>query len=111
MDGRLLRVRVHRLFGPVPIYDVYHPTDKKLYDIQLSSDPFVAGVNLVSADFQFETGITSAIFLSFSDEGYPIYPTLLGDVYMLTSGTITLGDARDQRVVSISPMTGRVTIQ
>src|SRR5262245_45670728 len=45
------RIRVFRIDSAsptTPVYDVYHPLDKKLYDAQLSSGPGTAGV-VVSA--------------------------------------------------------------
>lgn len=105
------RIRVYSFPGLMPVYDVYHPVDKKLYDIQLKTHPFAAGVDLVSANFAFAGSYSSSTYLGFNTDGYPKYSVLFGGDHMLTSGTITLSYRGQQRIVSISPMTGRVTIQ
>ena len=105
------RIRVYSLPGLLPVYDIYHPIDKKLYDIQLKTDTYVAGVDLVSAGFSFAGAFSSSTHLDFSTEGNPKY-TSSGNDYMLTSGgTITLSYKGQQRIVSIAPVTGRVSIQ
>jgi Tfp pilus assembly protein FimT len=104
------RLRVYRLSGTTPTYNIYHPIDKKLYDIQMKTDSYVAGVNLVSASFVFSGASTSTAYLDFSAEGNPKV-TSAGVDYLLTSGAITLSFSNQQRVISIAPMTGRVTIQ
>lgn len=104
------RVRVYSLPGISPVYDIYHPIDKKLYDINLKTDAYVAEVDLVSAGYSFADSFSSSTMLDFSAEGIPKY-TGSGNDYMLTSGTITLSHQGQQRIISIAPMTGRVTIQ
>lgn len=108
-DANNERIRVYSLPGLSPVYDIYHPIDKKLYDIQLKTDAFVAGVDLVSASFSFVGPFTSPTNLGFNSEGNPKY-TFIND-NMLTSGAITLSYQGQQRIISIAPMTGRVTIQ
>ncbi len=104
------RVRVYSLPALVPSYDVRHPIDKKLYDIQFTSDSPMAGVDLVSAIFNFDGTSSSSSNLDFSSDGIPKY-TSAGADYMLISATITLSYGNDQRLISIAPMTGRVSIQ
>jgi len=110
-DATNERVRVYRLPGLLPVYDVYHPVDKKLYDINLKTHPFAAGVDLVSANFSFSGGLSSSTYLGFNSEGYPKYSAPSGNDAMLTGGTIILGYGGEQRIINISPMTGRVTVQ
>lgn len=105
------RIRVYSLSGLSPVYDIYHPIDKKLYDIQLKTDAFVAGVDLVSASFSFTAPFTSPTNLGFNSEGNPKYSVPFGNDSMLTSGAIILSYQGQQRIISIAPMTGRVTIQ
>jgi hypothetical protein len=76
----------------------------------MKTDSYVAGVDLVSASFVFSGASTSSTYLDFSAEGSPKV-TSAGVDYMLTSGTVTLSFRSQQRVISIAPMTGRVTIQ
>jgi Tfp pilus assembly protein FimT len=109
-DATNERIRVYRLSGTTPTYDIYHPIDKKLYNIQMKMDTYVAGIDLVSANFVFGGASTSSTNLDFSAEGSPKV-TSAGRDYLLTSGTITLSYQGQQRVISIAPMTGRVTIQ
>lgn len=104
------RIHIYSLPGSIPAYDIYHPVDKKLYDINLKTDPYIAGVDLVSANFVFAGGFSSSNYLGFNSEGNPKY-TFLGNDYMLSSGAITLGYNGHQRTILIAPMTGRVTIQ
>ncbi len=104
------RVRVYSLAGFFPTYDVRHPIDKKLYDIDLTADSRLSGVKLDSALFSFDGSFSSSSLLGFSSDGIPKY-SFFGTDYMLSNGTITLKYHNDQRVVSIAPMTGRVTIQ
>lgn len=109
-DATNERIRVYSLPASTPTFDVYHPIDKKLYDLQLKTDTYLAGVDLVSASFVFSGASSSSTNLDFSAEGYPKV-TSSGADYMLTSGTITLSYHGKLRIISIAPMTGRVTIQ
>lgn len=104
------RARVYSLPGLIPAYDVYHPIDKKLYDIQLSTGPQVAGVDLVSANFVYANSSVIRSYVGFSVDGYPKY-SFGGPNYMLVSGAVTLEHRGQQALLSIAPMTGRVTIQ
>ena len=103
------RLRVYRLPATAPVYDVYHPVDKKLYDLQLKTDATIGDVDVLSASFVFGT-YTSSTTLEFSADGVPKYTSAGADA-MLTSGAITLGLQGQQREIRIAPMTGRVTIQ
>ncbi len=109
-DAANERIRVYSLPGTTPTYDVYHPIDKKPYDIQLKTDAYVAGVDLVSASFAFAGAASSSTNLDFSAEGNPKV-TSAGTDYMLSSGSITLSYHGQQRIISIASMTGRVTVQ
>lgn len=104
------RIRVYRLPATTAVYDVYHPIDKKLYDLQLKTDTYTEGVDLVSASFVFGGSYSSSTNLDFSAEGIPKY-TSGGTDSMLTTGSLTLSYQSQQRVISIAPMTGRMTIQ
>lgn len=104
------RVRVYRNLGLFPIYDVRHPIDKKLYDIQLNSDSRTKGVDLFSSNYNFDGMINNPFSMTFTKEGIPA-TILFGKNFMLTNGSITLNYKNDQRVISIAAMTGRVSIQ
>jgi prepilin-type N-terminal cleavage/methylation domain-containing protein len=104
------RIRVYRLPSSTAVYDVYHPIDKKLYDLQLKTDAYSQGVDLISTSFVFGGSYSSATNLDFSTDGIPKY-TSGGTDYMLTTGSLTLSYQSQQRVIKIAPMTGRVTIE
>lgn len=103
-------IRVYSKPGVLPAYDVRNPVDKKLYDINLISDIRLSGVSLDNAVFSFDGGFNSTSYLEFNSDGIPKYSSS-GTDYMLTSASITLKYENHQRVISIAPMTGRVTIQ
>lgn len=106
------RIRVYSKPSLLPTYDVYHPVDKKLYDIQFAKQPQMAGVDLVSVAFQFDGGFTAPNLLGFNTDGIPKYTGgWPSKDYMLITGIITLEYNGRTKVISIAPMTGRVTIQ
>ena len=106
------RIRVYSLPVETAIYDVYHPIDKKIYDIQLSTDTQLAGVGLISANFSFEGLFSSSTNLDFNADGMPKYTGGFPQRdYMLTSAEIMLSFHEQQRVISIAPVTGRVKVQ
>jgi len=109
-DATNERIRVYSMPSFSPTYNIYHPVDKKLYDIQLKTDAFIAGVDLVSASFIFVGGFSNPTYLGFNTEGYPKYTNFFTD-YMLASGTMILSYQGQQRIISIAPVTGRVIIQ
>jgi len=108
------RVRVYRLdtsvSPPVVDYSVRHPIDKKLYDLNFATDPFLEPVDLASVLFWFEGVMFPSGFCGFEASGTPKYEDFAG-VHMLTSGTVTLTAGGETRTVSVAPMNGRVTIQ
>ncbi len=104
------RIRVYRMPVTSPIYDVRHPISKKLYDIQLNTDPHVSGVDLLSASYTFNGAATSSTSLDFSADGMP-KTSSGGTDFMLNTGSVTLSYGGHQKVISIAPMTGRVTVQ
>lgn len=104
------QLRVYSLPAATPTYTVYHPIDKKLYTIALNADSRTADVILVNVSFAFSGGFSSTSLLAFNTNGVPKFNNS-GRDYMLTSATITLAYKNQQRILSIAPMTGRVTIQ
>ncbi|MEE8428500.1 MAG: prepilin-type N-terminal cleavage/methylation domain-containing protein [Gammaproteobacteria bacterium] len=108
------RIRVPRLPDPPPappIYDVRHPLDKKIYDLQFQGDRQLGGVTISSAVFNYESGISIPGML-FSGAGVPHVPDPSPPgVLMLIDGAITLSYGGKTRMISVDPMTGRVTIQ
>ncbi len=113
------RVRVYLLvymdfFGfPIwtPTYDVYHPVDKKLYTLNLKTDVKTSGVDLQSHSILFTDSGTNSDFLGFNSNGNP--KKSVGNTDYLLDGiaTITLAYSGQTRVISVAPITGRVTVQ
>ena len=62
-DASADQIKVYSKPSSSPVYDVYHPVDKKLYDIKLENSPLMSGVDFVSATFNF-SGPFSSSFLS-----------------------------------------------
>lgn len=95
---------------PVPTYDIRHPVDKKLYTLDFSSTGNQAPVQLNSVTLKYGGNGTNRDYITFDNHGTPRY--LSGTTYqMLDNASIVLGYAGQTRTLSISPMTGRVTIQ
>ena len=54
VNTSLDQIKVYSLPAATAIYDVYHPIDKKLYDIQLKANTQTSGVDIVSAVLHFQ---------------------------------------------------------
>lgn len=103
------RIRVYRLPVSTPIYDVYDPLTKQVFDFQFSNNANEVELDSVYFTFKGMWGLKS--YLGFAGgSGTPKYNDS-GTVRMLDTGYVRLsyGDAR--RTISISPMTGRVTVK
>ena len=91
-----------------PVYDVYHPVSKKLYDIDLDTHPF-ARVDSVSLTSSYRGSCNDVKTVYFDANGIPrcIDPeTVLLDEFDLT---LTLDN--ESRVVSLQRLTGQVSVQ
>jgi type II secretory pathway pseudopilin PulG len=104
------QIRIYRLPVPgTPIYDVYDPLNKQLYEFDFSAS--VSDVALDSVYFKFKGFIFPQSYLGFSGgTGLPKYNDS-GTVRMLETAYVRLGYNGAQRTIIISPMTGRVTVQ
>ena len=90
-------------------YDVYHPVDKKLLWLDYSTTGDQAPVQLDSVTLQYGGNATNRIYISFDEYGTPRF--LNGTLYdMLDNATIILSDAGQTSTITVSPMTGRVTV-
>jgi type II secretory pathway pseudopilin PulG len=117
----LRRIRVFRTDAavpPNPVYDVYHPLDKKLYDIQLATAPGTSNTALTAAAFLYlasPSTYTTRDWVAFDGTGTPeYYPAaatyaLVADAANPAQLTVTLSGK--SRLVTLHPTTGRVTIQ
>ena len=106
------RLRVYRLVispSPTPTYDVHNPFDKKLYDLQFTSDPALSGVQ-VSAVSLYYQGLAGPVdFVNFDAWGTPKYNDS-GTIRLLNNGEIKLSSGDAERFIRVDPMTGRVTV-
>lgn len=103
------RIRVYRRPVATPVYDVYDPLTKKLYDLNFSTGG--ASVVISNVEFEFDTLAGSQNYLEFSgNAGTPRYAGP-GSVYMLGLGLIELGYRNAERSIAIEPMIGRVAVQ
>ena len=106
------RIRVFRLDTDTapwtPIYDVYHPVSKKLYDINLNSHAF-ARVDSLSHDRVYRGTCNQTGNVYFDAAGIPrcVNPeTVPLDRFEVT---FTLGN--ESRLLTLDSITGQVTIQ
>ncbi len=111
------RVRVFRSDGgapPGPVYDVRHPLDKRLYDIQLNTGPGTSGVTVSAAIFYYTNGgiTVNKEWIAFGASGTPAYyPDASYAAYSLAPSisAVTLAYNGRTRQVLVDPLTGRVT--
>lgn len=104
------RIRIYSLPVPgTPIYDVYEPLTKQLYDLDFSSG--VSDVTINSVYFKFKGFLFPQNYLGFSGGmGIPKYNDS-GTIRMLETAYVRLSQNGVERTINISPMTGRVTVQ
>ncbi len=102
------RYRVFRSTPPTPIYDIYHPLNKQLYDLDLEVHPF-ASADTVSVTSSFHGSCTQPLYIVFNAQGIP----LCGDplTVILEQKVITLVKGNITYTVTLDGITGRVTVQ
>lgn len=91
---------------------VHHPVDKQPYDRSLGGGAQGSGlaIDSSSAPFAFVAVTGRQQHLHFDADGAPVlYQD--GTPRRLLDGTVILGNGREQRTVSVAPITGRVTVQ
>jgi len=106
------RIRVFRLdLGTSPatrIYDVYHPVDKQLYDIDLNLHSLAAADTLTrSPDYYGTCNITGNVY--FDANGTPRCAD--PDTVLLRNFELRFDLGMQQRTVSVDGVTGRVTVE
>ncbi len=97
--------------GSVPwieIYDIYHPVSKKIYDIRLDGR-FFAAADSITAVREYRGTCDRKASVYFDANGIP--RCLKPQTVLLDRFEVTLKVGDHQRVVSLAPITGRVTIQ
>lgn len=106
------RIRVFRLdtgtVPPTPVYNVYHPVTRQLYDIDLD-DLSSAAVDSIGLTATFRSACTQAERIAFDRNGTP-WCTNPATV-LLESFELTLTLEAATRTVRTDGMTGRVTVQ
>ncbi len=91
-----------------PVYDVYHPINKRLYDIELDTHPFAAADTVTrSTSFRGTCNQTENVYFDATGAPRCVDPeTVLVEQFDVT---LTLGSLT--RVVTLHSVTGRVTVQ
>ncbi|MGI9262645.1 MAG: pilus assembly FimT family protein [Woeseiaceae bacterium] len=106
------RIRIFRpdtgTTPPTPVYDVYHPIDKHLFDRQFDPQPF--GFSGALSHNRVYRGVcNSPGFVYFDVEGTPWCADPVNVLLDRFEVTVTLGSIT--RVVTLHGITGRVTVQ
>jgi len=103
------QIRIYRLPDGTPIYDIYDPLTKQLYELSFSTAG--SGVTIDSVYFKFKGIFSARDYLGFSGgTGLPKYNDS-GTIRMLQTAYVRLDHNGIQKTIDISPMTGRVTVQ
>lgn len=91
---------------------LHHPFTRQRYDLQVSNGPGLAGAAIVNTNppFKFRNLSGNKRDLHFLGNGTAVY--IEDNVpHLLVNGDIVIANARQQRTVSIQPLTGRVIVQ
>ena len=90
-----------------------HPINKHPYDFNVNTGAGTKGVVISNSQDVFDyTGLGRRRSLLFDASGTPKWIVGAGPTtYLLSDGTVELSYGNLQRQVSVSPMTGRVTVQ
>jgi len=90
---------------------VYHPVRKQPYDLRIGGNPTMRGVSITNGVNAFDfDGAGTTRHVHFDAAGRPVYYQDRVP-YRLLRGGVRLGNGKDQRIVSVEPVTGRVTMQ
>ena len=90
------------------VYDVYHPISKKLYDIYLDQQAF-AEADSLNRNVAYRGTCNTPRIIYFDNSGIPRCAD--PEIVLLERFTLTLTLGKHTRVVSLSSITGRVTVQ
>ena len=90
-----------------------HPVDKKPYDFNINTGSTTSDVTISNSQDVFNfTGLGRRRSLLFDANGTPKWIVGSGPTtHLLSDGNIELSYGRQQRVVNVAPITGRVTVQ
>lgn len=106
---RVFFVKSAFFFGELPDYDVYDPLSRNRYDLRFGSSPGLRGVSIDNVRMRYGGSSSDVEYLTYKPTGRPHY-ALFGNVSGLDEARITLVRGARQRVISIEPITGKVTI-
>ena len=106
------RIRVFRLdqatSPPTLIYDVYHPVDKQIYDIDLDLESGAAADSLTrTPDFRGTCNVNGNVFFDANGTAWCADP----DTVLLNTFQVDFDLGFDRRTVLVNGITGRVTVQ
>lgn len=112
LDSVSTRMRVFSLnvssLPPAPVYDVYHPVTKQLYDFFLDDHPFAANPDITrKAKFSKTCNTPTAVY--FDEHGTPRC-TDPAEV-LVKSDEVILDDDGATRVILLDEITGRISVQ
>ena len=95
------------------LYTLTHPINKFPYDFNVNTGAGTKGVTISNSQDVFDyTGLGRRRSLVFDASGTPKWIVGAGPTtYLLSDGTVELSYGNLQRQVSVSPITGRVTVQ
>ena len=104
------RITVFRLdrskSPPAERYDVYHPVDKSLYDVDLSGNAYTQGTT-ATGYFLFQRAGTAEQAASFDVNGEAMRGD---DARPLATGGVLLANDSSILAVAVAPLTGRTTV-
>lgn len=93
---------------PTERFEVRHPVDKRIYDIDVSEGFFTGGVT-VAASFRYQGGGGEERAVAFDARGEPVAPR---DLDPLASGAVTVNDGDGAtKAITVTPVVGRITLQ
>ena len=111
-NGANKRIRVFRADTSVnpwdAVYDVYHPIDTRLYDIDLDNHT-VASADSLSGSANFNGTCNNAAVIYFDANGSPWCG--VPENVLLTGGQIVFASGQNQLTLSLDGITGRVTVR
>lgn len=95
------------------LYTLTHPINKQPYDFNVSTKSTTRGVTISNIHDVFNyAGLGSRRSLVFDANGTPKWIVGSGPTtHLLSDGNIELSYGSQKRVVSLAPITGRVTVQ
>ncbi len=102
------RVRVFRLDSG-PVYDVYHPVTKQLYELDTDTHSLLSGVSLSTFNHTYKSSCSNPSQIAFQINGAPVCAADLSVV--MEQGVLTLSDGSTTQDVTLHGYIGRVVEQ